>query len=81
VPDDCPFPFDQIRCLHPLAEEALPAKLESFLESDPPPLYLGFGSMTDPDPQRTTRALLDAVSQLGSVELDPRTIVGDAPSE
>jgi UDP:flavonoid glycosyltransferase YjiC (YdhE family) len=65
VPLDCPFDVDQIRCLHPLEGPALPAKLESFLEEGPPPIYLGFGSMTDSDPAETTRAILTAVRDAG----------------
>jgi vancomycin aglycone glucosyltransferase len=65
VPADCPFPFRQIRCLHPDECEPLPPKLEAFLEHGDPPVYLGFGSMTDPDPAATTRHLLDALSSLG----------------
>lgn len=65
VPDDSPCEIEQIRCLHPAVGEPLPPKLESFLDSGPAPVYLGFGSMTDPDPARTTRRLLDAISALG----------------
>lgn len=65
VPDDCRFEHETIRCLHPLEGEALPAKLESFLAAGPPPVYLGFGSMPDPDPIRTTTRLLQAIDRLG----------------
>jgi UDP:flavonoid glycosyltransferase YjiC (YdhE family) len=65
VPADAPVPVDQVPCLHPFEAEALPAKLEAFLEAGPPPVYLGFGSMTDPRPHETTRALLEAVAALG----------------
>jgi UDP:flavonoid glycosyltransferase YjiC (YdhE family) len=58
-------PVDTIPCLHPFVEEPLPAKLESFLNAGPPPVYIGFGSMTDPDPATTTRTLLDAINQVG----------------
>jgi vancomycin aglycone glucosyltransferase len=61
----CPLPFDQIPCLHPFDAAPLPAKVEAFLDSGSPPVYLGFGSMTDPDPAATTRKLLDAVSKAG----------------
>lgn len=59
------FQVERVRCLHPRSGDPLPAKLESFLEAGPPPVYLGFGSMTDPDPARTTRQVLDAVTALG----------------
>lgn len=66
VPADLPFPCDQIPCLHPYdASATLPEKLEQFLASGPPPVYLGFGSMTDPDPCVTTARLVDAVTAAG----------------
>ena len=81
VPEDCPFAHDQIRCLHPVAGQALPPKLESFLEQGPPPVFLGFGSMTDPDPARTTRRLLEAIGRLGCRALLSRgwAGLGDGP--
>jgi UDP:flavonoid glycosyltransferase YjiC (YdhE family) len=65
MPADCPFAFEQIRCLHPFEPEPLPAEVERFLADGPPPVYLGFGSMPDPDPATTTRRVLDAVLRLG----------------
>jgi vancomycin aglycone glucosyltransferase len=65
APRDWRSPVVQIPCLHPLRPEPLPAKLESFLDAGPPPVVVGFGSMTDPDPARTTAAILQAVSSLG----------------
>jgi UDP:flavonoid glycosyltransferase YjiC (YdhE family) len=65
LPRDCPLDVEQIPCLHPAAGPPLPAKLESFLAQGMPPVYLGFGSMTDPDPAETTRALLEAVMRCG----------------
>ena len=81
VPEDCPVACDQIRCLHPLTGEPLPEKLQSFLEAGPPPVFLGFGSMTDPDPARTTRRLLEAIEQLGCRALLSRgwAGLGDVP--
>jgi vancomycin aglycone glucosyltransferase len=50
-----------IGCLHPFDPEArLPEKLEQFLAAGEPPVYVGFGSMTDPDPARTSRLVLEA---------------------
>ena len=44
-----------------LDEDApLPPELEAFLAAGPPPLCITFGSMVDPDPDGTTRLLLDA---------------------
>lgn len=65
MPADCPLAFEQIRCLHPFEPEPLPPDLERFLAAGPPPVYLGFGSMPDPDPAATTRRVLDAVLRLG----------------
>ncbi len=55
----------QIPALHPLAGEALPTKLESFLDAGAPPVYFGFGSMPDANATATTRTILDAVATLG----------------
>jgi len=65
VPEDSPIAIEQIRCLHPDRGDPLPDKLESFLAAGPPPVYLGFGSMPDPHPERTTGRMLDAISSLG----------------
>ena len=65
VPDDVRMQVEQIGCLHPFVEEPLPAKLRDFLEAGPPPVYLGFGSMTDPAPRETTRLVLEAVEAVG----------------
>lgn len=54
-----------IGCLHPFEEGPLPDKLEDFLAAGPAPVYLGFGSMTDPNPQRSTRLVLEAVARAG----------------
>jgi len=60
-----PLQLDQIPALHPLGGEALPAKLVSFLEAGPAPVYFGFGSMPDARPAATTRVLLDAIAAIG----------------
>ena len=65
APRSCPLAPETIRCLHPLRGDPLPPKLEAFLQAGPPPVYLGFGSMPDPDPRSTTARLLAALSQLG----------------
>ena len=56
---------ERTACLHPMAGPALPPKLEAFLAQGEAPLYLGFGSMTDQEPDRTTRELLDACALAG----------------
>ncbi len=44
---------------------ALPPDLECFLDAGEPPVFVGFGSMSGPDPAATTRTVLDAVAQTG----------------
>ena len=56
---------DCVGCLHPFDEAPLRPKLEDFLAAGPPPVYIGFGSMTDPDPQRSTALLLKAIKSAG----------------
>jgi len=65
LPTRCALPFDSIPCLHRFEARPLSEKLEAFLASGPPPVYFGFGSMTDPAPATTTRILLEAVSRCG----------------
>jgi UDP:flavonoid glycosyltransferase YjiC (YdhE family) len=54
-----------IGCLHPFREAPLPDKLSDFLAAGEPPVYVGFGSMTDPDPAASTRLVLDAIARVG----------------
>ena len=42
-----------------------PLELEAFLEAGPPPVYVGFGSMTLPDAQKVTRTVFAAVRETG----------------
>jgi len=42
-----------------------PADLAQFLESGPPPIYIGFGSMSEKDPERRTRLALCALELSG----------------
>jgi vancomycin aglycone glucosyltransferase len=64
-PRDVAGALQHVGCLHPFEEEPLPEKLEAFLDAGEPPVYIGFGSMTDPDPAATTRLVLDAVARAG----------------
>lgn len=58
----------------------LPHEVEQFLASGPPPVYLGFGSMVDPDPVRTARLVVDAVTRAGCRAIVARGWAGlDAP--
>ncbi|QJE72518.1 glycosyltransferase family 1 protein [Aerophototrophica crusticola] len=43
----------------------LPPELARFLESGPPPVYVGFGSMKPRDPKATTDLLLAAIGKAG----------------
>lgn len=65
LPEDTDVSIDRIGYLSPAPGEPLPEKLEDFLGAGDPPVYLGFGSMTDPDPQATTRLIVDAVAHAG----------------
>ncbi|MGH0033281.1 MAG: glycosyltransferase [Myxococcota bacterium] len=92
APADVPG-VQTIGCLHPFEEGPLPEKLEDFLAAGPPPVYLGFGSMTDPKPHASTRMILDAIARagvravlsqgwagLGEAPLPPDvTVVGSVP--
>lgn len=52
-----------------------PAELIAFLENGPPPLYLGFGSMSAACPQKTLESLLEILEEQGQ-----RTIIsGEFP--
>jgi sterol 3beta-glucosyltransferase len=42
-----------------------PPELLNFLDAGPPPVFVGFGSMGGRDPARTTRLVLEALSQVG----------------
>lgn len=42
-----------------------PSGLSAFLEAGPPPVCIGFGSMTSEDPKAVTTLVLDAVKQAG----------------
>ena len=42
-----------------------PAQLVDFLESGPPPVYVGFGSMAGRSPRETTRLVQDALERSG----------------
>jgi vancomycin aglycone glucosyltransferase len=46
-------------------EATLAPAIEAFLAAGPRPVYLGFGSVYVPHPERTTRMILDAINQVG----------------
>jgi len=70
-PDLCPPVDDDGRTIERfdslLLDErgALSADTAAFLDEGEPPLYIGFGSMPDPDPAGLSRMLIDAVERLG----------------
>ncbi len=43
-----------------------PADLLKFLEAGDPPLYVGFGSISGKNPERTTRIIVEAVQNVGA---------------
>jgi vancomycin aglycone glucosyltransferase len=65
APKQTRWEVQSLGCLHPFEPDPLPEKLEAFLDAGEPPVYVGFGSMTDPDPGRSTRLVLDAVRRAG----------------
>ncbi len=42
-----------------------PAALVDFLESGPPPVYVGFGSMPSSNPEESTKLVIDALTKAG----------------
>lgn len=51
--------------LDPPADWQPPDALVDFLQAGPPPIYLGFGSMSHGDPQAATRLVLEALRRSG----------------
>lgn len=64
VPAEAPDTL-HIPALQDETDAALPPKLGAFLEQGPPPVYVGFGSMPDPEPAETTRRVLAAIAATG----------------
>jgi UDP:flavonoid glycosyltransferase YjiC (YdhE family) len=66
-----PAPADAALCAPPTGallldqDEPLPAEVERFLAAGPPPVFIGFGSMPDPQPQRSATRLAEAVRLAG----------------
>jgi UDP:flavonoid glycosyltransferase YjiC (YdhE family) len=56
---------DVIGYLDPGPGDPLPPELEAFIERGPAPIYIGFGSMPDDDPRKTTRLLAEATRLAG----------------
>lgn len=65
LPADAGLGARQVPALLPSPGAVLPEKLASFLETGSAPVYFGFGSMPDADPQRSTAILLGAIRAVG----------------
>jgi vancomycin aglycone glucosyltransferase len=65
APSDAPIALRQIPALQAMNGEALPAKLEQFLAAGPPPVFFGFGSMTDAAPRATSALVVEVAEALG----------------
>lgn len=61
------FPCTQTGLWHvpEINETELEPELTAFLESGPPPVYIGFGSMSDHNPQETIGIIEETIAQLG----------------
>jgi UDP:flavonoid glycosyltransferase YjiC (YdhE family) len=65
APSDHPVPVRQIGALFAEEKDELSAEVRAFLEAGEPPVYIGFGSMADVDPERTTERLFESVRRAG----------------
>jgi UDP:flavonoid glycosyltransferase YjiC (YdhE family) len=65
LPPDAPAAVRQTGALVLEEQGELPQELEDFLAAGPPPVYIGFGSMPDPEPQRTMDAVREALQAVG----------------
>ena len=63
TPPDMPAP--QFGALGLADPRPLPAEVERFLAAGEPPVYLGFGSMPDAHPERTTRLIVETARRVG----------------
>ena len=88
LPADVPAGVRQTAAVYMPEPEDLPVGVEEFLQAGPPPVYIGFGSMADQDPVRTSLGILEAARRagvrvllssgwagLGAVELPPTALV------
>jgi UDP:flavonoid glycosyltransferase YjiC (YdhE family) len=65
LPPEAPLDCCQTGYWHAPLQHSLPASVERFLDKEPPPIYIGFGSMGDPQPRRTLATFKKAVHQAG----------------
>src|SRR5919198_2928743 len=64
-PSDSPIPVAQVGALFAEEKAELSLEVRAFLEAGEPPVYIGFGSMSDPNPVRTTERLLESIRRAG----------------
>lgn len=65
IPADADRPGHQTGYWHLRPKETLPSRLERFLARGSRPVFIGFGSMGDPEPRRTAEAVERAVRAAG----------------
>ncbi len=66
APIPAELPHEVVRLGFLYADEGdatLSEDIERFLEAGPPPVYIGFGSMPDPNPIATTQAIVEAAAR------------------
>lgn len=72
VPNDYRVPVQQVGAIFLDDPDELSAETEQFLRAGAPPVYVGFGSMSDPKPAQTTAKLISAVRAAGGRALVSR---------
>ena len=65
LPPEAPSDCHQTGYWHAPSRAPLPVTLERFLDKGPPPVYIGFGSMGDPQPRRTLSILRRSARRAG----------------
>lgn len=64
LPPDLLGRISQTSTLFHFTNEKIPLELEKFLDDDKPIVYVGFGSMTDHDPEKTTDFILETLKKV-----------------
>jgi vancomycin aglycone glucosyltransferase len=65
APPDCSLAHPAIGALHLTDQRPIDPSIERFLEAGAPPVYVGFGSMPDRDPEATARLFVEAARLAG----------------
>jgi vancomycin aglycone glucosyltransferase len=65
APSDHRIPVAQVGALFAEEKADLSEEVRAFIEAGEPPVYVGFGSMSDRDPARTTERLLESIRRAG----------------